>query len=159
MGTRGLQWLNITSSDMTAQIRGPCKENVKRTRYLILPYYIKISIPPSFQSNPGQLIWTSIQKVHKSGSRVSFHFHVYLMKTWSSLGDIQTLHWEYMIFNILSMKSSDSNTNMMHQAGWWSLGKIMLGRLIFFIFPIQLFPLWANCIFTNTFCNLDKYNL
>lgn len=98
-------------------------ENNLRTRYLIYCIF-----NPNFhifqvQSNP---------RVTINWSNIFITFKPTISDSGGStrIGNVQTVHWEYMIFNILSMKSSDSNTNMMHQAGCWSLGKIMLGRLI-----------------------------
>jgi len=87
-----------------------------------IAYLTQIFIFFPVQSNPRQLIGAPSRYLFSSHIWFGLRQELEMFK--QCIGNI------CMIFNILSMKSSDSNTNMMHQAGWWSLGKIMLGRLI-----------------------------
>jgi len=121
-----LQWLNITNFVAVAQKSFDSVRTILGLDIWFIAYLTQIFIFSYFpvQSNPRQLI----------GATFSSHLdpnHIYRIQASTRIGNVQTMHWEYMIFNILSMKSSDSNTNMMHQAGWWSLGKLCLGDSIF----------------------------
>lgn len=108
----------------STEIFRQCENNL-RTRYLIYcifnPNFHIFIFPSSIKSKT--INWSNIF--------ITFGPQPYRIQASTRIGNVQTMHWEYMIFNILSMKSSDSNTNMMHQAGWWSLGKLCLGDSIF----------------------------
>jgi len=117
-----LQWLNITNFVAVAQKSFDSVRTILGLDIWFIAYLTQIFIfPSSIKSKT--INWSNIF--------ITFGPQPYQIQASTRIGNVQTMHWEYMIFNILSMKSSDSNTNMMHQAGWWSLGKLCLGDSIF----------------------------